>query len=485
MQGKVILAGAGCGRGLITYEALKAIRKAEVIIYDDLIDNELLQEADRGCELIYVGKRLGQHSKKQEEINSLLLQEAKKGRRVLRLKGGDSFVFGRGGEEILYLKEHGIECETIAGVSSAYAVPERFGIPVTHRGIARSFTVVTGHTADETEEDYKALAALKGTLVFLMGLHNAKTIASKLISFGRDPKTKAAILSRGFMLGEKRLDGTLENIGELAEEAKTPAILVIGEVAGIMLTNSGSGEFSNLSFTVTGSLSFASRLKAALEELGGYVNLINTIRIVPDEDIIPEDIEGFDWLVFTSANGIRTYFDALRRRRTDLRTLGRVKFACIGEGSAGELEKYGFYSDFVPKRYTAKCLGEELPEVMQTGSRALIMRAANGSEELNEALDAAGVSYRDLKIYHTENTGSEGEECETDYIIFASAMGARAFFERRGIAAFSRVICIGEVTEREVRAHTKNEIITAKRHDIEGIIEAVREDVRFIRQERN
>ena len=477
MQGKVILVGAGCGRGLVTYEALKAIRRAEVLIYDDLIDGELLREARHDCELIYVGKRLGKHSMRQEEINELLAARAKEGRSVVRLKGGDSFVFGRGGEELLYLKERGIECGTVPGVSSAYAVPERFGIPVTHRGVARSFTVVTGHTADETEEDYRALAALKGTLVFLMGLSRAGVIAEKLISFGKPEDTKVAILSGGFTPGEKRLNGTLENLGDLAQGAETPAIIVIGEVANFMLTNTEHKEFSGLSFTVTGSLSFASRLREALEELGGYVNLIDTIRIVPDEDKIPEDIGGYKWLVFTSANGIRTYFDALRRRRTDLRTLGGVNFACIGEGSAGELEKYGFYPDFVPTEYTAKCLGAELPKVMKPGERALILRAKNGSVELNEGLESAGISYFDAKIYHTENTGTEGGECRTDYIIFASAMGARAYFEKRGLADKSRIICIGEATEREVRAHTDNEIITAGRHDIRGIVEAIRQSL--------
>lgn len=470
----MILAGAGCGRGLITHAALKAIKSAEVLVYDDLIDDELLEEVSDSCRLIYVGKRLGKHSKSQDEINEILAKEALTGKRVVRLKGGDSFVFGRGGEEILYLKEKGIVCETIPGVSSSYAVPERFGIPVTHRGVAQSFTVVTGHTASETEEDYKALAALKGTLVFLMGLNNAENIAQKLMSYGKPPKTKAAVLSRGFMQGERRLDGTLDTIGELSKKAETPAILVIGETADFMLTNLSEGEFKDLSFTVTGSRSFGSRLKDALTELGGYVNLINTLKIVPDEDNIPEDISGFSHIVFTSANGIRTYFDFLKKRRSDIRALGALKFACIGDGSAKELEKYGIYADFIPTEFTAACLGRELPKVLSKDDRVLILRAENGSIELSEELRKAGVDFEDKKIYHTEGVSQEGMRCESDYIIFASAYGAKAFFEKSDVSEKTRIICIGDITAAEVKAHTKKSCIIAKRHDINGIIEEIK-----------
>ncbi|MBQ8469108.1 MAG: uroporphyrinogen-III C-methyltransferase, partial [Clostridia bacterium] len=234
----ITLIGAGPGPGLITLRGLEALQQAEVVIYDDLIDEGLLQDpALKDAEKLYVGKRRGAHSMSQEEINALLIAEGREGKEVVRLKGGDSFVFGRGGEEVLALQEAGLPFTVIPGVTSAVAVPEDFGIPVTHRGRSRSFTVITGHTADGSVggESFDTLARLQGTLVFLMGVRNLTAITEGLLAAGKDPETPAALLSKGFSPDARRFDGTLQTIADLAKDAETPGILVVGEVAALQL----------------------------------------------------------------------------------------------------------------------------------------------------------------------------------------------------------------------------------------------------------
>ena len=239
-QGSVVLAGAGCSAcDLITVRGLNAVKKAQVLVYDDLIDERFLAYAPDNCEKIYVGKRSGKHSMPQEEINELLIQKARQGKRVVRLKGGDPFVFGRGGEEILALREAGIQVSQIPGITSAIGVPGAAGIPVTHRKVAGSFHVITGHTADGGifSEDLKALAALNGTLVFLMGFAHLKEICEKLVLYGKDPATPAAVIHGNFDGSAFAVRGTLADIDKKVEqsEMKTPAVIVIGEVAGMEL----------------------------------------------------------------------------------------------------------------------------------------------------------------------------------------------------------------------------------------------------------
>ena len=232
-RGCVLLVGAGPGRGALTLRGLLAIRQADVICHDDLIDHDLLSYAPPSCQIVAVGKRHGRHSMEQQEITRLLIRKAREGRVVVRLKGGDSFVFGRGSEEVLALQENGIAYEVIPGVSSAIAVPEVLGIPVTHRGMAAAFTVVTGHGADGRVLDYAALARMPGTLIFLMGMHHIGEITRQLMMHGKDPRTPAAVLCRGMMDGERRIDGPLEHIAVLALDAPTPGILLVGEVASL------------------------------------------------------------------------------------------------------------------------------------------------------------------------------------------------------------------------------------------------------------
>ncbi len=485
MSGQVTLVGAGCGRGLITQLGLAALKKAESVVYDDLIDPQLLDEVPLDCRRIYVGKRSGQHSKKQEEINEILIEEAKAGYRVVRLKGGDSFVFGRGGEEILALEEAGIAHAVIPGVTSSVAVPESLGIPVTHRGEARAFTVITGHTKDEDAEEekkrFESLSGVEGTLIFLMGLNAAPKIAAGLLAAGKPADTPAAIVYHGYAKDAGRIDGTLGELPEMAKQGKTPAIIVVGQTAGYHMEDTLPLLLKRQSVTVCGTKTFTLKLKDVLEENGAWVERVPLLDIEPVPEEIPDEYENGTWLVFTSSNGIHLFFRTLKERKTDLRVLGNVMFACIGKGTAQTLQEYGYTADFIPNRFTAADLGKELAEHLQADkaepAKAVILRAANGSPELTKALDAAKISYKDHKIYRAKIDAGRipKEAIETDWIIFASAYGAKGFFEGGGAVGRAKIICIGDITAEEAKKHISTEaaeqMLIAKEHSAEGILQ--------------
>lgn len=474
-MGSVILVGAGCGKDLITVRGLKAIQSADVIVYDDLIDDNLLNFAKPDAEIIFVGKRFGNHSEKQENINKILIQKALEHKNVIRLKGGDSFVFGRGGEEILALQRENIPYEVIPGISSSIAVPESCGIPVTHRGVAQSFTVVTGHTATQIDENYQALAKLKGTLVFLMGLHNIENICKRLIENGKDKNTPASILSKGFDKNQKRIDGSLNDIAYKAKFAQTPAILVVGRVADFDFSKTVKLPLDNVGITVTGTYAFSNQLAEKLTELGAYVNVCPNLEIVPNYRNIPSDFGSYTYIVFTSSNGVEIFFDYLRKNRIDVRKISHLKFACIGSGSSHKLAEYGFIADFIPSGYTAKRLGKELSEILIASDNILILRAEKGSEELTLELNKAKVNYNDVRIYNTV-AYAKSISADTDYITFASASGVSAFFENGGKLNQSKPVCIGEITAMELKKHSSIVPLVAKTHSTEGIISLILED---------
>ncbi len=452
--GAVTLVGAGCGRDLITVKGLCALQQADVVVYDDLIDKNLLLETRPECERIYVGKRMGKHSHGQEEIHRLLALKAGAGKRVVRLKGGDSFVFGRGGEEILYLQKKGIAYEVIPGVTSAVAVPGHGGIPVTHRGMAHSVTIVTGHSASGEEENYKALAALDGTLVFLMGLGRIGEITQALMDAGKGPDTPAAILSKGYNADEKRIDGTLSDIAGKAAQARTPAVLVVGEVAALKLAQTLRRELDGVSVTVTGTEAFVKKAVGLFGGLGAQAMGLPCLRVVPEPENIPASLTGFDWLVFTSVNGVEIFFRDLFRKKADLRSLAPFRFACIGPGTAAKLSEYGIYADFQPGLFTAGNLGEGLASRLLPGERVLILRAGEGSgaltAELEKAEGTGGISFEDVAIYHTEAIRERigGALVETDYIVFGSARGVEAFFSKGDFSDRTRPVCIGPQTAK-------------------------------------
>ncbi len=505
----VSLVGAGCGHDLITLRGLAAVRDADTILYDNLIDEALLKERKPGCVCIYTGKRAGLHSMPQNEITALLIAEAKKGGHIVRLKGGDSFVFGRGGEEVLALQAADIPYEVIPGISSSVAVPEELGIPVTHRKTARSFTVVTGHTMDGTGERMEALAQLSGTLVFLMGLHAVNKISADLIHFGKNPETPASILCGGFSRGQLRLDGTLANISDRLSEAFTPAIFVVGDTAGMHLEKTFVRPLSGATVLVTGTAHFANKLTARLRTLGAEVDNEPCLAITPIPGSVPTDFSRASWLVFTSANGVELFFRSLKEQHVDARALAHLQYAVIGTGTRKALEDRGIFADFMPTEFTAETLGEELPAALKDSDRVWLLRASNGSPDLPLALDRAGVSYRDIAIYDTVPLSSPGSSVEADlpdswktrtaaeqenvsgtpiksrtflplsapdYACFSSGADVRAFFSQNELPPSTTGVCIGPTTLRAFRKECGGPAIMAKTHTADGICEAILEN---------
>lgn len=481
-RGEVWLVGAGCGAGLLTLEGRKILAQAETVLYDALVPPEVLREVRPEAERLPVGKRSGHHSMAQEAINQLLLQKAREGKRVVRLKGGDSFVFGRGGEEALALQAAGIPWHVVPGISSAIAVPEHFGIPVTHRGLARSFTVVTGHTQDGLGEDWKGLAQLQGTLVFLMGVERLETICRRLVQEGKPPDTPASVLCGGYSTQEIRIDGTLSDLPEKAKEqgAFAPAIILVGPVADLGLQPSWEGNPEGI--LVTGTPVFCQEVAGALEAAGKPVTELPILDLEPLFQNIPEDFDRYGWLVFTSRNGVRLFFQWFRAARQDFRRLGQVRFACIGRGTAEELAHQGFQADLVPETFTAEALGRALGEKMDPRDHCLLLRAEEGSPDLVRELEKAGLSYQDASIYRVrflEDKRGTRRLLSPKVMIFGSGRGVHAFFRQFTLAPETRVLCIGPVTARAAWEEGCKHVETARIHSVSGIREALeRKEVR-------
>ena len=484
MDGKVWIVGAGSEAGLITVKGLEAVRRAQVIIYDDLLDHALLEQAPAGCELICVGKRKNSLKKEQEEIHKLLIDRARGGFRVVRLKGGDPTVFGRGGEEALALQEAGVPCEMVPGVSTCISAPEHFGIPVTHRGLASSFTVVTGHGAGKTEESFTTLAGIRGTLVFLMGHSKAAEIAEGLMEAGMDPETPASVLSRAYMPDEKRVDGTLRNLGDIAKKVQAPAVIVIGKTASMHLkspeitgeeTSAGDYFSKNAQPTalIVGTRSFTRKVAAALREDGAAAIEFPCVEVIPQTEEIPEEkeLKEYDWLVFTSANGVRIFLEEIDRRRVDIRNFAKAKIACIGPGTAAALEETRLYADLIPEVYTTEALAEALTRNVRVGEKVLILRAAEGNPLLTNKLKNEKILYKDCAVYRTQYIQSETQDA--DLIIFGSAGGVRAFLENNELGSM-QPLCIGALTAAELERLTGKKAVTPDSCSVEGIRQRVK-----------
>ncbi len=471
-KGRVILTGAGCSADHITLAALKWIRLADVIIYDALLDETILGYSGKNCEKIYAGKRSGKHGMKQEDINALIYEKAVNGSLVVRLKGGDGFVFGRGGEELEYLRDKGIECAIIPGISSAIAVPEYFGIPVSHRGMASSFCVVTAHEASGDRNDYAYLASFKGTLIFLMGGTRIKEVAGKLLENGMPKDTPAAVLSKGFRAGAKRVNARLKDLPDITEEIETPAILVVGKTAALDLLNNA---IHSPGVHVTGTKSFTDKVAGAFEQRGIPAEALVSLNVVTLPGSIPDSFREYDWLVFTSANGVDVFFKGFSEMGLDLRMLGHVRFACVGSGTAGRLLHYGFRADLVPEDQCVRALGRVLSEKVSKGARILILRSRKAGDGICEELEQAGVKYDDIRIYDTEHMRISAPE--EGYVVFGSADGVRAFFENPADETGLKYVCIGKETAEELEKHTAKSCIIPEHQSAECIVRAVMEDI--------
>ena len=522
--GKVWLVGAGCGGPeLITVKGLSLVKSCDVLLYDSLSAKELLDRTWPDCERIDVGKRYGGRAASQEEINRLLIQKAQEGKTVVRLKGGDPYVFGRGGEEMLALLEAGIACEEVPGISSAFAAPAAAGIPVTHRGLSRSVTVLTASSLTEgaeqlTEADYEALARLSGTLVILMGMHHLKELTDRLIGAGMSPSRPAAVVMEGATKRQRWVRAPLEKLEEEAVRTglKAPSVIVIGETASLHLApmsfsetdalphgaseQQTCGPLSGARVAVTGTDGFAARLSVALRKQGAETVDLSFLETVPTEQPLPE-ISGFSWLVFTSPNGVRLFQKKMRQERRDLRGLAGKKIAVIGPGTGEALEESGLFYDLMPQIHDAAHLGAALAERMGEKERALLLRSELGSPALTRELSAAGREYQDFPLYELRAKPEQREEAfrrlreaQPDYLLFGSASGVRSFVDGlmqtpdqnvRQRCALSRVGCIGpqclaaweeEKGRLEQLLPKLPEAFTAEEFNIDGLIRAVAED---------
>ena len=499
MQGKVWLVGAGPGNmDLVTQKCLRCIRQADVIIYDSLATDSLLNEARMDAELIYAGKRADHHHLRQWETNALLIEKAKEGKNVVRLKGGDPFIFGRGGEEAQELRAAGIEYEIVCGVSSCYGAPAYAGIPVTHRDHASSFHVITGHEGNHksgTVLDYATLAKEEGTLVFLMGLKNLPSIASNLIANGKNPKTPAGVIQEGTTARQRVVTGTLERIAEIAEEEqiKTPAITVVGDVVTLQkeIKWVDSKPLYGTRVLVTATEQMSRHLCEVLEEEGAEAVAFSLIETEPLHTEAIEkmagEIESYSWIVLTSNNGVRIFFDALRKQGKDVRSLADLKFAVIGAATKEELEKHGIFADFVPSRYSSRELAAEWIPTLRADEKVLLARAEEASEELSDALKEAGIDYEDVALYHTAVDQRKSEELnrilpQVDYVTLCSASAVRAYvsmLDEVGRQSDPRIICIGPVTERAAKAAGLTVHQSAVVYTAEGIKDVLLYDKRY------
>lgn len=500
MEGKigmVSLVGAGPGDpGFMTVKGLKRLRSCDAVVYDHLAAEIFLEEVKEGCLKLYVGKQSGRHYKKQEEINGLLTELAKEGRRVVRLKGGDPFVFGRGGEEVTALFREGIPFEVIPGVTSAVAALETAGIPVTHRAVSRSFHVMTGHTMEEEDTlslNFGELAKLSGTLVFLMGLGRLSLIINGLLEHGMSEATPGAVVENGTLPGQQVVRGTLKNLKELVEAKgiQTPAVIVVGETAALDFSSTALLPLKGARVAVTGTGFLTRKLRKRLQEDGAFTECVLSMEIKTrrggqEMKTVYEGLKDYDWIVFTSANGVREFFSGLMEQGLDLRSLGHVCFATVGAGTAKELGRYGFHTDYTPREFCVCSLADGLKEMVKEGERVLIPRSAGGSRELNEKLNEAGIWYDDVILYQVVRTSAaEGELPESlgkaDYVTFGSGTCVDAFFEEAGEKGLKllesvRVVCIGSITAGRLLKHGRKADVTAETFTADGLAKAICSD---------
>lgn len=493
--GFVTLVGAGPGDPeLITVKGMEALKACDAVVYDSLASEELLNEVRPECEKIYVGKRAGHHFMKQEEINQVLVEQAKKGRNVVRLKGGDPFVFGRGGEEILELQKEGIAYEVVSGVTSAIAALASAGIPITHRGMSRSFHVMTGHTKENgVPEDLKEFGKLSGTLVFLMGLSHLEEICQSLVNQGRPLSTPAAVIQNGTLPEQKTVRGTLKDIGEKCrrEGIGSPAIIVVGDVTELHMESTYKRPLSGIKVGITGTPSFTGRLETVLKDQGAQVEKIAVMDVVSLADTMPvqnclRELPSYTWIAFTSANGVRIFLKALLDSGRDYRSLGHVKLAAVGKGTDRELRVHGLRADYIPEQYCTESLAHGLAGQLKPEDKILIPRAVRGSEDLTRILSQAGISYEDVPLYDVKSLGLEGRElAETikglDYLTFASGSGVESFLENlaeedREVLKETTLTAIGDVTAKVLEQAGFPADRIAKEFSISGLAECILED---------
>ncbi len=541
-MGKVILAGAGPGdMGLLTLKAYKYIREADCLVYDRLMSPKLLELARTDCELIYVGKENHKHVVNQDGINEILFRKSKQHELVLRLKGGDPYVFGRGGEEALYLTERGVSVELVPGVSSSIAALADAGIPITHRGVAKGFQVITAHSRkdEEADIDYSLLTDETITCVFLMGLQHVESIAAGLMRAGRREDTPIAVISNGTLPTQNKCVGTLKNIGAKMKEAhlKSPAIIVAGDVVNMSdeldffekrplfgrkfivpyIEDMGGTEPQNCDVSLMpvrfeagvlpqdmiryGIQGYGNRIVSSLEDLGADVLSLKVGRIQP---VVINDFErqicSADWLIFTSKNGVKSFFYNMKHAGMDVRKLADCKFAVVGKHTAEELEKHNIYPDFIPDTATGESLAREFCKKILQSDKASIVnqnlhKNADNDVTVRVCLLASREASTDVesilgnrcdfhKITAYENKAlpilndifepimeSDGREIEA---VFTSASNVRRMYGALPEQlVISKAYSIGEKTTSALKEQKAGQIIEAEECSYEAILKEI------------
>jgi uroporphyrinogen III methyltransferase/synthase len=497
---KVFLLGAGPGDpGLLTVKARDVLADADVIVYDALASEDLLSLSSPGAERIYVGKTAGNHALPQERINALLVGKAREGKIVARLKGGDPYIFGRGGEEGEALHAAGVPFEEVPGVSSAVAAPAYAGIPLTHRDFSSSVTIVTGHENPEktkSAHNWQALAQSASTLVFVMGMANLSRIAENLTAAGLDPQTPAALVHRGTTPRQRSLVSTIAQLPEAAraEGFSSPSVVVVGKVAVLAgkLNWFERKPLFGKSVVVTRAREQASGIASALSRLGAEVLEFPTIEIRPPADFSALDgavalLPEYDWVVFTSVNGVRSFFDRLAIAGKDSRALAGCRMAAIGPATAGVLKAYGIRADFVPECFVAESVADGLQRASRLkGLRVLLPRAARARDVLPRELRKAGAQVDVVNAYETVAARTRGDEVlsrltgsSLDCVSFGSSSTVENFLARVPADVVrqsgARLAAIGPVTAQTLRDNGLECHIMPQEYTIPALVEAIKD----------
>ena len=500
-KGYVYLVGAGPGDPkLLTIKGSECIAKADVLVYDRLVSRSLLKLAKLDCELIYAGKSPEGHTLTQTEINKVLIKKAKEGKTVTRLKGGDPFVFGRGGEEAEELVEAGIPFEVVPGITSAIAVPAYAGIPVTHRDITSSFTVITGHekSKDNSAICWDCLAQSKSTLIFLMGMENLGFISDKLMENGLDPSTPVGLIQWGTRVEQRVLIGKLDDITSLAqkEQLTNPAVIVVGNVVSLRekLAWFENRPLFGQRIVVTRARHQASVLSDLIEELGGEALEFPVINIVgpSDPSLLQKaivNIRTFSWIIFTSVNGVEAFNTELLRQGKDIRELAGIEIAAIGPATRKALENRGLRVAYVPEEYRAEKVAEGLASFISRGQNILLARAEEARSVLPEMLESLGAKVSDVPAYKTVLGEADKAELQhllqdkvVDAVTFTSSSTVRNFMQlldgNKALLEGVKTFSIGPITSSTARELNLDIHYEAQEYTIEGLINVLVQGVR-------
>lgn len=481
---KAYIIGTGPGdEELLTLKAIEALKECTAVLYDRLVSNNVLNYINDNCEVYYCGKEPGAHSKTQEEINELIVKLLNEGHTVGRVKGGDPYVFGRGGEEVIAIKENNHEFEVISAVTSPISVLNYAGIPITHRGIAQSFHIVTGKSAKDSTVNFEALAKENGTLVFMMGFSNLSLIRDNLVNHGKDKNTPCAIVMKGSTSKQKTVVGILDNIEEKAKIAKieSPCIIVVGEVVNLreeLLWYENKPLFG-ANICITRTKEQATPLKKKLKKLGAEVTEINSIKIKPTlENIKPylNNLKDYDHIIFTSVNGVNNFFDALIKERYDIRDI-KAKFSVIGKATDEALIKRGIVPFLVARSFVAEGLFDDLKSKLKAGEKVLIPASSLARDFLYDSISNMGLEVHRVNIYDTVcgSLKNINAFANVDMVLYTSPSTVQNMIKIIGLEKLKEKysIAMGPKTNEEL---IKNGIDTAyvcKKHHGDAFLEEI------------